>query len=288
MRRRDALWLLAPVAGLRAQEPGGEPEVEWVCPMDPDVRQKGPGICPRCKMALVPGLPARREYPLRVEITPRNWKPGQRIRMRFEVLEPETGKRVTDFVEMHEMLFHLFVVSGDLEFFMHEHPEPQRDGTFVFETVLPKSGFYRILGDFYPAGGTPQLAVKTIFSAGSVLTAFETPALRAEMGVAKGTNMEARFWTVPETPLAGLPVQLHFEVTPADGLEQYLAAWGHLLAASADLIDLIHTHPFIADGGAAMQFNAVFPRPGMYRLWPQFQRRGVVNTLRFTVPVKAL
>lgn len=284
MRRRDALALFAGLSAGRGQEP----EVMWVCPMDPDVREKAPGICPRCKMKLVAGLPAPREYPLRVEMTPRNWRAGERIRMRFEVLDPDTGARVREFVEMHEMLFHLFVVSGDLEFFMHEHPEPQGDGSFVFETSLPKAGFYRLLGDFYPAGGTPQLAVKTIFSAGAELRGFETPALKAETGVARGENLEARFWTAPERPLAGLPTQLHFEIAPADGLEQYLAAWGHLLAASADLIDLIHTHPFIADGGARMQFNAVFPRPGMYRLWPQFQRRGVVNTLRYTVDVRAL
>lgn len=285
MNRREWLSLWAAAAPAL---PGQEPEVLWVCPMDPDVREKAPGICPRCKMALVPGLPVHREYPLRVTAAPRNWRAGERVTLRFEVLHPDTGERVREFVEMHEMLFHLFFVSGDLEFFMHEHPEPQRDGTFVFETVLPKKGFYRLLGDFYPAGGTPQLAVKTMFSAGSALAAFEAPVLAAESGPARGANLEARFWTVPETPLAGLVAQLHFELTPGEGLEPYLSAWGHLLAASADLIDLIHTHPFIGEGGPRMQFNVVFPRPGMYRLWPQFQRRGVVNTLRFTVPVKAL
>ena len=40
---------------------------------------------------------------------------------------------------------------------------------------------------------------------------------------------------------------LFFRVKPADGLEPYLGAWGHMLAASDDLIDLIHTHPFLAD-----------------------------------------
>ena len=114
------------------------------------------------------------------------------------------------------------------------------------------------------------------------------PALREESGTARGRNLSAALTTVPTRPLAGLKTQLHFQLSPADGLETYLGAWGHMLAASADLIDLIHTHPFIADGGPAMQFNVVFPRPGMYRLWPQFQRKGVVNTLQFTLAVGAL
>ena len=33
-------------------------DADYVCPMDPDVRQKGPGACPRCGMALEPAIPA--------------------------------------------------------------------------------------------------------------------------------------------------------------------------------------------------------------------------------------
>ena len=60
-----------------------------------------------------------------------------------------------------------------------------------------------------------------------------------------------------------------------------------MLAASDDLIDMIHTHPFIADGSPEMQFSLVFPRPRTYRVWVQFQRHGVVNTAHFDIPVRA-
>jgi hypothetical protein len=60
-----------------------------------------------------------------------------------------------------------------------------------------------------------------------------------------------------------------------------------MLAASSDLIDLLHVHPFLVKGGD-IQFNLIFPRPGLYRIWTQFQRSEVVNTTVFTVPVKAL
>jgi hypothetical protein len=49
----------------------------------------------------------------------------------------------------------------------------------------------------------------------------------------------------------------------------------------------MHTHPTIADGSHEMQFNLVFPRPRVYRIWVQFQRKGVVNTAQFDVPVSA-
>ena len=37
-----------------------------------------------------------------------------------------------------------------------------------------------------------------------------------------------------------------------------------------------------------IQFNLTFPRPRPYRVWVQFQRMGVVNTVHFDVPVKEL
>ena len=99
---------------------------------------------------------------------------------------------------------------------------------------------------------------------------------------ARTLNME------PAAPIAGKKTMLFFRLKPADGLEQYIGAWAHLLAVSDDLIDTIHSHPFLADGSAEMQFNLFFPRPATYRLWVQFQRRGVVNTVAYTLPVKAL
>jgi len=44
----------------------------------------------------------------------------------------------------------------------------------------------------------------------------------------------------------------------------------------------------IADGGPDIQFNMVFARARVYRVWVQFQRNGVVNTAHFDIPVKPL
>jgi hypothetical protein len=93
--------------------------------------------------------------------------------------------------------------------------------------------------------------------------------------------------TTPADPVASLNTQLRFTITPGDGLEKYLGAWGHMLAASDDLIDMMHTHPLLADGSSEVQFDLTFPRARTYRVWVQFQRNGVVNTVHFDIPVKA-
>jgi hypothetical protein len=140
---------------------------------------------------------------------------------------------------------------------------------------------YRALCDFYPQGGTPQMVAKTLFLRG------EEPATSVTEDTAPKTceNLAVQLRTEPAMPLAGMKTMLFFQLEPADGLEQYLGAWGHLLAASSDLIDMIHTHPAWEEGGPNVQFNLIFPRPGLHRIWVQFQRRGIVNTAAFTVRI---
>ena len=43
--------------------------------------------------------------------------------------------------------------------------------------------------------------------------------------------------------------------------------------------------PVSRDGGPEVEFEVAFPRPQTYRVWVQFQRDGVVNTVHFDVPV---
>jgi hypothetical protein len=148
---------------------------------------------------------------------------------------------------------------------------------------------YRVVSDFYPTGGTPQFLIRTILAPGKRGEAVSLPpALAADLASKQGENLSVELATEPPQPLAGKETLMFFRLNPADGLEPYLAAWGHMLAASGDLIDLIHDHPLYADGGPQVQFNVIFPREGIYRVWVQFQRKGVVNTVAFNVPVKTL
>jgi hypothetical protein len=236
-------------------------------------------------MTLRLGVPDPIEYPLDITLAPRIPKPGERLDFTFRVRDPRKGTPVTKFETVHERLFHLFLVSQDLEYFVHDHPTPEAGGVFRYTSTLPKRGLYRVLGDYYPTGGTPQLTERTIIVPGGHL---ETAKLAPNLAPQHTANMDVELVTEPAQPLAGFKTLMFFRVKPGEGLEQYLGAWGHMLAASDDLIDLIHTHPFLADGGPQIQFNVIFPRARTYRLWVQFQRKGEVNTAVFTVPVQEL
>ena len=282
MRR---VWLILLLAAIACAQQA----IEFTCPMDRDVRSKTPGKCPRCGMILVANLPEPVEYPVDLRVVPSQVPSERPITLEFRIADPKTGAPVDHFQIVHEKLFHLFIVSQDLTYFAHVHPRLGSDSVFRLETSLPKPSTYRLLADFYPTGGTPQLAPMTITTAGYI-TPLEAaiPKLTPDLSPKHAENLTAELRLDPPQPIVGKKTMLFVHLTPSEGLEKYIGAWAHLLAVSNDLVDTIHDHPFIANGGPDMQFNIYFPREAMYRVWIQFQRQGVVNTVAFTIPVTEL
>ncbi len=267
-------------------------DAEYMCPMDKDYRSKTPGKCPKCGMTLVLNLPDPREFRVVLTTKPRVLKAGENTELHFRIEDPQDGKSVQHYTVMHEKLYHLFVMSQDTTFFQHVHPVIQPDGSFILNETFPKPGMYRILSDFYPSAATPQLIANTLMVPGKGFK-IETAKLQPDMTPKEDKNIHVELTTDPPQPIAGFKTLLFFKLTPNQNVEMYIGAWAHMLAASSDEIDLIHAHPFLVtdpDEGAykQIQFNMIFPREGIYRVWVNFQRAGVVNTVAFNVPVKNL
>ena len=145
------MMLLAAITG--AQQPATQPGAQqpaaqelptgYICPMHPNIVSATPGKCELCGMALVPGDPmATAYYTLKVDVTPRAIKPGAKTRITFNVFHPLTGARVTDYAEVHDKRYHLFVISRDMKFFDHVHPEHGADGSWTIDITLPQPGHY--------------------------------------------------------------------------------------------------------------------------------------------------
>lgn len=295
------LVVLTGWAGGAAAQDAAAPTTMYFCPMHPDVTDKSPGSCSRCGMKLVPGDPwNEREYLLDLQVTPPAPKPGARARLRLSVLHPDTKAPIRDFAVVHDKRFHLFVVSQDLEDFAHIHPEQDQDGSWTIDHTLARSGYYRVYSDFLPLGGTPQVLARTLATSshdGDLSTG--VPHLTPDRNLIKSAGeMTVRLTTLPSsTIVAGRTVKLQYQVTdngtPVTDLEPYLAAWGHTLVLSEDALEYVHAHPIEylpldkpdVKGGPTVTFDATFPKPGRYRLWTQFKRRGTVSTVSFTVDV---
>ncbi len=257
--------------------------------MHPEVRKSGPGKCPLCGMTLISRILEPVEYPVDFAFTPAAIPANEPLTIDIRAFDPVTGKQVQNYEIVHEKPIHFFILSSDLAYFSHEHPVMVPGGTFRHHTTLPKPGIYKMFADFYPLNGTPQLVPKIISTQGfrkSIDETFAHPA--RDISPKESTNLKVVLTLDPIDPIPAKKTLLFLDLDPADGLEPYLGSWAHMLIESHDLIDTIHAHPSAADGGPKMQFDIFFPREAIYRIWIQFQRLGKVNTVAFTLPVKAL
>jgi len=279
------VFVLAVAAAAAAQQ-------AYVCPMHPAVRGKQGDTCPICAMALVPAGPAdARPYGLDVAITPAAVRPQQPAHVRFLVRNPQTQKPVHEFAIVHERVFHLFVVSRDLDYFAHVHPALRRSGALEVDVTVPRAGAYQLIADFVPLDGAPQLVQTSFATAGYASRVSEVPQLAADRTdkIVDGVRVSL---TMPDA-VAGREQLITFDLSdaatgaPVTDLEPFLGASGHLLIASADLEAVAHSHPVAGlssgQSGPTVVFQHLFPREGMYRMWAQFQRRGKVLTASFTV-----
>ena len=279
----------------------------YACAMHPDVMSDKPGKCPTCGMTLVrTRRPEMAEYEVKLTTTPAVVKPGEEFRLSFLITHPKTGEPVKEFNIVHDMPFHLFVVSQDLTYFQHIHPQQQTDGSFTIKTMVPKAGSYIIYCDVFPVGGMPQVAHRSLITAGFDGDLFSSQAQLVPDKILTKTLEGVRFELTlnPTEPVGGRPANLKYHLSddkrgePVKDLQPYLGAWGHTLILSEDASDYIHSHPteMIPDnvdrtkiyGGPDVSFDAFFPRPGRYRVWSQFQRQGKLITVSFTINVRRL
>jgi hypothetical protein len=187
-------------SSIAAVKPGANSgDLVYQCPMDHDVRSNKPGFCSRCGMKLKAGIPEPQEFPADLSVTPRLLKPGAGSRLLLSVRDPDNGRPIEHFEIVHEKLFHMFVISQDMEFFLHDHPYFGTDGKFRYDIKFPRTGLYRILSDFYPEGATPQLIAKTVIVPGPA----QASALLSRDYAAKATeNLSVSLVTDPPQPIA--------------------------------------------------------------------------------------
>jgi hypothetical protein len=277
----------------------------YTCPMHAEIMTDDPGKCPQCGMTLVKTKrPQVADFDVSLSTRPSLIKPRQPFRLVLQIHHPESGATVKDFHIVHEMPFHLFIVSQDLNYFAHLHPRQQADGSFAIETSVPKPGVYFVYSDVFPVGGVPQVAYGNLMTAGYDDDLYSG---RAEIKPDEVLTRElegTRFALTinPSNPVAGKKLTLKYQLADLKtgaairDLEPYLGAWGHTLILSQDGRDYVHSHPTQLipegvdrrgmNGGSEVSFEAFLPRSGRYRLWSQFRRHGKVITVPFTIEVK--
>lgn len=199
------------------------------------------------------------------------------------------GAPIEKFDVSHEKQMHLIVVSKDLSYFDHIHPEYKQKGLFEIGTTFPKNGEYKLIADFVPSGGQPRTETSWI-QVGAEKPAAPAP-IKQDSSLtqtAQGIEVTLSF----DKLQAGQPVQMNFSFKdaktkePIKNLQPYLGAVGHVVIISGDVEQYIHNHPIDEKAtGPDAKFSTSFPKSGVYKIWGQFQHNGKVFIVPYVVQV---
>ncbi|MGO4549370.1 hypothetical protein AB4Z29_31795 [Paenibacillus sp. 2TAB23] len=199
------------------------------------------------------------------------------------------GNTVNEFELNHEKLMHLIVVSKDLSYFNHIHPEYDSNGKFAIETSFPNGGEYKVFSDFIPKGGASTTLSEWVKVEGEEKAQELIEADAKLVKVVDGKEVEL---TLSSTK-ANDEITLTFNILDAQtkkeisDLEQYLGAVGHVVILSDDAEQYLHVHPMHEKAtGPKAEFMTSFPKSGTYKIWGQFQHQGEVFTVPFVVDIK--
>lgn len=95
----------------------------------------------------------------KAELTsPGNIAPNTDIPLTINI-QDSTGKAIENFDRFQEKLMHLTMVSDDLQFFSHLHPNYKGNGRFEIKSQFPKTGNYTFFSDYKPSGKSEQISV---------------------------------------------------------------------------------------------------------------------------------
>lgn len=234
-------------------------------------------------------------YQLKVIDWPKSAKAGVVTNLKLRIVDSKTGKVQTSFDEAHTKYFHLLIASKDLNWFIHEHPVMAKDGTWSVPITFPAGTDYWLYGDVAPTGKGSRVLISSVKVAGKKPTWDMTlkPARQAVDGGLKGVLSTLEPIEIGRK--ATIQVKL-FDTkngSPAGDTVKWLGAAGHMMIFHKDGKTVVHSHPAEDAENEALvkqgivRFTGRFPKPGIYKIYAQFDWRGKVRTLPFAVEVKS-
>ena len=285
--------------------------VKYICPMnceDGKTYDK-PGSCPVCHMDLEPMKAEveanKSEYYTAFTISPAQLEAGKSGMMSFTPKIKDKDGTAVPLDLVHEKKMHLILVSDDLSWFDHIHPEYSASGSYDIkvlakgesftngrghnETRFEGGGKYWAFADFKPTGGLNQVNKIEVDVAGAPTKALSFPQ-------AKMTTSIDGYSLTMEAGHSGTGLvsgsQQHIPVSIKQGgkavdpatFENYLGEKAHLVMIEVDSKEYVHTHPAVENG--KLDVHTTFAKPGTYRGWLQFQTAGKVHTADFVIKVQ--
>jgi hypothetical protein len=259
----------------------------YACPMHPEVTGKEGDECSKCGMPLEhndnAGKGNGNTYKMKFESRP---SPVEAGRTSILSLTPQIAGRENEPVPLdieHGKKIHFIMVSDDLSWFDHQHPEYASTGSYDLPYTFTSGGRYILFADYKPSGSNHALEKINIEVKGKTAPAktykeerlvsrtgeFEITLSPAEGGKFKAGSLQH---------ITGV-ITKNGKAVDAGSLENYLGAKAHMVIIGMDDKNYLHVHPGVENG--KFDLHATFVKPGIYRGWIQFQSAGKIYTADF-------
>lgn len=265
----------------------------YTCPMHPEVKSDKPGKCPKCGMNLEhkdedghnhSHADNGKKYEMTFKSNPSTIEAGKPTKLSFRPEEAGKTGSLVPLELVHEKKIHLLIMSKDLSYFAHEHPDYTSEGSYVWEHKFPAGGEYLLFQDYTPEGAGHQLGRQEIKVSGKETSAkklgeqnlvWEGEGYKATLASAKpfevGTSIE-------------LKATIQKNGKPVTDLENYLGALAHMVIVSEDTKEYLHVHPMESTTkGPDIILHTNFPKKGKYKVFMQFSHEGKIHTSSFIV-----
>ena len=231
---------------------------------------------------------------------------GQLIRLSFQARDA-ANKPVRHLEYVHERPLHLLIVSDDLAEFDHIHPELVAGDRYEVTHTFQHGGRYRLYADFTPPGSAQRIETFELSLTGKPRAAIP---LQADESWTKERDGLQLTLASKQPFHAGEDTEFTFAIRdaatgkPPENLMPFLGAWAHFVFIDEAKQSFIHAHPIeagttktaniqahihdaasLGDPPSEIRVLTNFSRPGLYKLWAQFQRGDQVIIQPFVVRV---
>jgi len=222
---------------------------------------------------------------------PAEIKPNETAALVIDIQDSD-GKAIANFEIFQEKIMHLIVVSDDLQFYDHIHPDYKENGRFEVEATFPQPGNYTLFSDYKPSGQNEQVSVLQAKVPGN------SPAVpEVDLNHSKTFDDTKVELTLSQPTLkASEEVTVMFNLKDkasnqtVNDLQPYLGELGHLVivknSSSLTRADYIHAHALKDTSDGQVHFVTSFPESGKYKAWGQFNRNGKIVTADFWLDVQ--
>lgn len=181
----------------------------------------------------------------------------------------------------HEKLLHLIIVSEDLDEYFHLHPSQTDNQTFEQKITLTGNS-YKAFVDINPKGKNYSIEPIPV-------------PINENIPTYRDNDTNLKVDDIGTKEIKGKIVELQLDSFESrkdiiltfvikNGTPQpYLGALGHVVIIDEKVKNFIHVHPI---SEKSTEFQAHFDKPGLYKLWAEFNIDGEVIVYPYVIKVK--